>query len=239
MLLFHQFFLMTRMFAFVRFNLDLTTRGTVHIVGISVRELAKFVDFDQLSELCEGVMPGTVTTHFRELPNLNTPSANEMWTRFLFSSLMVFGCCMESKWQLPHKHAPSQRSTRVLRNARDRKHYYSAFPFCFLFSPCAGLGAVQAMLRRCAFFRSSLLAISTHRPHPNAALEVSDCRKGEPTNAFTLSLIACPSRSGEQGMFGKNTAVRTCSHICKDVQHVKSITHTISAKKKTRESEAA
>ncbi|TPP45737.1 hypothetical protein CGC21_35640 [Leishmania donovani] len=78
MLLFHQFFLMTRMFAFVRFNLDLTTRGTVHIVGIAVKELAKFVDRDQLSELCEGVMPGTVTTHFRELPNLNTPSANEI-----------------------------------------------------------------------------------------------------------------------------------------------------------------
>lgn len=85
---------------------DLTTSETVHIVGISAKELAKFVDGDQLSELCEGAIPGTVTTHFRELSNLNTPSANEMLTRFfLLSSLMVFGCRMGSEWQLPHKHA--------------------------------------------------------------------------------------------------------------------------------------
>lgn len=35
LLLFHQLFLLTRMFAFVRFTLDLTTSGAVHIVGIS------------------------------------------------------------------------------------------------------------------------------------------------------------------------------------------------------------
>lgn len=132
------------MFAFVRFTLDLTTSETVRIVGISVKELAKFVDGDQLSELCEGAMPGAVTTHFRELSNVNTPSANEMLTCFirLLSSLMAFGCRVGSEWQLPHKHAPLKG--RSVCCATFVTEDVTTVHFCLVacFPPCACLGAV-------------------------------------------------------------------------------------------------
>ncbi|CAM40321.1 conserved hypothetical protein [Leishmania braziliensis MHOM/BR/75/M2904] len=98
---------MRLMLTFVHLTLDFTTSGKACDISVSVKDLERLIDSDHLPELCERVMPSTAMVHFPEEPKLSTPNVCWQLNR-LFP--MMFGCCMESEWQLRHKHTRSQRS---------------------------------------------------------------------------------------------------------------------------------